>query len=287
MLDSKTIKKINDFVYVKPRTIQEIAFLLQKNWRTANSYVEKIAEETGGISTRIFREGTRGALKIVFWNNIEKIHSSEFQEKIFKKIEAGKEKEDFSAFDIYQYVDENKRSASLEQTDDDSKTKTQDFVNALRRAQSQILFFSGNASFINLPYGNKKILDLIDELAKNKISIKVLARVELPGIENINELAAINKRIGKEAVEARHCEQPLRGFIVDNEMIRLKEIKLPEKYKKDELRKKTFIFYEVYDEEWIEWLQKVFWNLFRTAIPAKKRINDLKSIKQLSPESPF
>lgn len=278
MLDTKTIKQINDFVYVKPRTMQEIAHLLQKNWRTANSYVEKIEKETGSISTRTFREGTRGALKIVYWNNVEKIHSSEFQEKLFRKIEAGKKTEDFSPFDIYQYVDENKRNVSSEMVDDESKTRIQDFVNALRSAQSQVLFFSGNASFINLPYGKKKIIDLIEELAKNKISIKVLTRIELPGLDNIKELTAINDRIGKEAIEIRHCEQPLRVTIIDNKLARLKEIKLPDKYKEGELKKKTFIFYEIYDEEWIEWLQKVFWNLFRTAIPAKKRLDGLKAI---------
>jgi hypothetical protein len=280
MLDSKTIKKINDFVYVKPRTIQEIAFLLQKNWRTANSYVEKIGKETGSISTRTFREGTRGALKVVFWNNIERIHSSEFQEKLFRRIELGKTKEDFSPFDIYQYVNENKRAASLESVSDEAKTKIRDFTNTLRSAQSQIMFFSGNVSFINLPYGKKKILDLIEELAKNKISMKILARVELPGIENIKELAAINSRLGKEVIEIRHCEQPLRATIVDSKVAHFKEVKLPEKYKRGELQKKAFIFYEIYDEEWVEWLQKVFWNLFRTAIPASKRVNDLKSIKQ-------
>jgi hypothetical protein len=41
MLDNKTIKKINDFVYQKPRTIQEIALLIRKNWRTANSYIDR------------------------------------------------------------------------------------------------------------------------------------------------------------------------------------------------------------------------------------------------------
>ena len=241
MLDSKTTKKINDFVYAKPRTIQEVAFLLQKNWRTANSYVEKIEKETGSISTRTFRKGTRGALKIVFWNNIERIHSSEFQEKMLRKIEEGKKKDDFSAFDIYQYVDEKKRSASLEIVSDEEKTNIQDFANALKSAQSQVLFFSGNASFTNLPYGNKRIIGLIEELARNKISIKILARVELPGIKNIKELNAINERIGKEAIEIRHCEQPLRATIVDSKVARLKEIKLPGEYRKGELGKKTFI----------------------------------------------
>ena len=144
MLDSKTIKKISEFVYIKPRTIQEIAFHIQKNWRTADSYVERISKEQGILSVRTFREGTKGALKIAFWNNVEKIHSSEFQERLFKKIENAKHKSDFSPFDIYQYISGDKRSAFLEEQSEDSVTKKQDLVNALRSAEKQVLIFSGN-----------------------------------------------------------------------------------------------------------------------------------------------
>jgi len=66
MLNSQTIKDIEDFVYSKPRSIQEIAEHLGKNWRTADRYVEDIEKNFGTISTRVFREGTRGALKIVY-----------------------------------------------------------------------------------------------------------------------------------------------------------------------------------------------------------------------------
>ena len=88
MLDKKTIKKINDFVFSKPRTIQEIAELIGKNWRTADSYVNKIAEE-GTIAVRTFRGGTKGALKIVYWN-INPVQISSFQERLMKQIEAGR-----------------------------------------------------------------------------------------------------------------------------------------------------------------------------------------------------
>ena len=72
MLTKEIVRKVNEFVYTKPRSINEIAELLGVNWRTANRYVEKISREEGTISTRVFREGTPGALKIVFWNNILK-----------------------------------------------------------------------------------------------------------------------------------------------------------------------------------------------------------------------
>jgi hypothetical protein len=279
MLDSKTRKKITDFVYVKPRTIQEIAHLIQKNWRTADSYVDKIIEETGILGTRVFREGTRGALKMVFWNNIEKIHSSELQERLYKQIEAGRKKTDFSPFDIYQYVDEKKRNAFLEQQSEEAFNAKQDLSGAFRQAKKQIMLFSGNLSWANLKQNNEKLLDVFRELAKNKVPIKILANIDITGLANAEKFLAINDELGRDAVEIRHCLQPLRCFIVDDKFVRFKEIKNPEDYVSGK-KKKTFIFYEIYDREWIEWLQKVFWNLFRTAIPAEKRIADLKSIEK-------
>ena len=38
MLEQATIKRINEFVYAEPRTIHEIALLLNLNLRIANSY---------------------------------------------------------------------------------------------------------------------------------------------------------------------------------------------------------------------------------------------------------
>ena len=72
MLSSEVIKKIEDFVYEKPRSIQEIAEYIKKNWRTADRYIQEIEKNFGTISTKVFREGTRGALKIVYWSAVEK-----------------------------------------------------------------------------------------------------------------------------------------------------------------------------------------------------------------------
>ena len=55
MLTTEIAKKINDFVYVKPRAVDEISQHIGKNWRTANRYVERIIEQQGTISTKTFR----------------------------------------------------------------------------------------------------------------------------------------------------------------------------------------------------------------------------------------
>ena len=51
------INKIEEFVYSKPRSIQEISNFLEKNWRTADRYIEEIEKNFGTISTRVFKGG--------------------------------------------------------------------------------------------------------------------------------------------------------------------------------------------------------------------------------------
>ena len=281
VLTSELQKKIVDFVYLKPRTIQEVAFLIQKNWRTADSYVQRISEQTGMINSRTFRGGTRGALKIVFWNNTEKIHSSQFQERLHKEIETAKNKQDFSPLDIYQYVDDSRKKAFSEIVTDETISKKQDIIGLFARTEKQILYFAGNMSFLEMKERKKSILDIIEEAANRGVSIKVLARIDITALENFKRMMEINHKTGREAIEIRHANQPLRGFIIDNKEIRLKEEKLPAHYLKSELKQTTRIFYEIYDEEWVEWLQKVFWNIFRTSIDAKKRVKDLEKIEKL------
>ena len=72
------------------------------------------------------------------------------------------------------------------------------------------------------------------------------------------KLFAINQRVGWDAIEIRHCTQPLRAMIVDESVISLKEVFGPQYYRKNELSKKMFIFYMIKDSEWIYWMQKVF-----------------------------
>jgi len=280
MLDSKTIKKISDFVYIKPRSVQEVAHHIQKNWRTADTYIDRIIKEQGILAIRTFREGTRGALKIVFWNNIEKIHSSDFQERLFKKIESSRNKEDFSPFDIYQYVEESKRSAFAEEQSEYKVTSKQNLVSALHRTEKQLLIFSGNLSWVNAVQDNKKIINVFRELADNNVIIKVLCEVTPESIKNVEKMLEINHELKKEMIEIRHCQQPFRAFVVDEKFARFKEIRRHEKQKAG-IKYNSYIFYEITDEEWVEWIQKIFWSLFRTSILAEKRIKDIETIEKI------
>lgn len=275
MLDTNIIKKINEFVYLQPRTIQEIALLLKVNWRTADRYVDRIQEEQGTISSKTFRGGTKGALKIVYWCNIEKIHSTTFQEKLYKKIEAGRVKTDFSPFDIFQYVDEKKRKAAAFY----ESSKAVSLTSFLGDTKEELLCFSGNLSWLNS--GNA--VEEVKEMLKRNVQIKILTRVDVASVSNIRKMLELESRMGKKLIDIRHCEQPLRGFISDGKIARLTEKKDPAIYKAGELKKEVTLKYEIRDEEWVQWLQKVFYNLFRVSVDCEKRIKDMKQIENLEP----
>ena len=274
MLTKPLQDQILDLVRHKPRTVHEIAQTLQKNWRTANRYIEEIAQEGGLINTRTFREGSRGALKVVYWNALDHAKGSAYQERLLQKILASKHKEDFSPFDIYQFVDETKRQAFLETSEISVHTPIQ-FEVLLQRARQQILFFSGNMSWTEL---HPTVFEHVEALAKQKVKIKILTKVDITSQHYSQKLLDLNLRYGADTIEIRHCEQPIRGMVIDNEVASLKEVFSPQLYREKEIKGKQFIFYLVQDPEWIGWLQKVFWHLWGQSIDAKERLEAINSI---------
>ncbi len=278
MLTPDRIKQIESFVYQRPRSIDEIAKFLGKNWRTADRYVEEIAKEYGTLAVHVFRAGSRGALKIVFWKSFESAGKSVFQEQLEHDILAGKTKESFSAFDIFQYISESKRNAVMQSASREELTDSHDFVEKLRATQKQLILFSGNLSFINLKYAGREVFDELESLVKRKISIKILCRVDVVSLANVERVLALNFRYGTECIEIRHRTQPLRASISDGRTIRLKEVKEPTGRIR-ELTKKTFIFYTIKDAEWAGWLVRVFWKMFSVSIDANRRIEALKKLK--------
>jgi len=278
MLNSDTIKKIEDFVYSKPRSIQEIAEKIKKNWRTADRYVEEIEKNFGTLSTRTFRAGTRGALKIVYWSAVEKVSNTIFQEELEKEIVKGKTKYDFSGFNIFQFVKEKEKSAWIKKGENEVKSgRLCEFEEILNQAKEQIIFLSGNLSFINFKDKKTEIFSVLDKLVKKGIRIKVLCRVDIESQNNVEKLLSLNHKYGKEKIEVRHREQPLRATIIDKKMINLKEVKEPSN-RTNESNEKIFIFYNIKEKAWIEWLTKIFWKMFNSSISAQKRIEEIKRI---------
>jgi len=278
MLDSKIRKQIENFVYSKPRSIQEIAININKNWRTADRYVKEIQENFGTLGIRTFREGTRGALKIVYWASLDKVSHSVFQEQLEKNILNSKIKEEFSPFDIFQHVSDKNKKARIEQAVNEESTSLNAISNLLKQTEKQLIIFSGNLSFINLKDKTHDILKILEELVQKEVKIKIVTRVDFEGKNNIEKILSLNHKYRKENIEIKHAEQPLRAIIFDDKIISLKEIKSPTG-KINELNEQMFLFYEINDKEWTEWLTKIFWKIFNSSIDANKRMDELNKIK--------
>ncbi|HIH24179.1 TPA: hypothetical protein HA251_04055 [Candidatus Woesearchaeota archaeon] len=274
MLDKALTQKITDFVRQRPRTVQEIAFLIERNWRTAESYIERISTETGLLATRTFREGTRGALKVVYWNALEPGKGSAYQERLLQRITLAARKEDFSPFDIYQFVQAEKREAFVERHESPRHPKI-NYDTLLPTAQHQVLLFSGNLSWLEQGHDRVKMLE---GLAKRRVSIKILTRIDTISRKNVETALAINTRAGWDAIEIRHCEQPLRAALVDDSIVTIKEVLSPVKDR--ELKERKYLFYIIHDDEWVRWVQKVFWHLWAQSVDAPTRIGALATLKQ-------
>ena len=278
MLDTETIRKIEDFVYPQPRSIQEIAQFIGKNWRTADRYVDEITKQFGTLSTKNFREGTRGALKVVYWASVEKVSNSIFQEQMEKDILTGKTKHDFSGFNIFQHVKDKEKTAWVKQGKNEVDLgRLSDFTEFLNKAEKQVLFFSGNLSFVNYKDKKNDVFKVLESLVKRGISIKIICRVDLDGRNNVEKLLSLNHKYGKELIEIRHREQPLRITVVDKKIANIKEVKEPTG-RENELNEKTFIFYTIKDREWIEWLSKIFWKMFNNSVSSEKRTAEMDKI---------
>lgn len=277
MLDNKTIQKIEKLVSSEPRSINEIATLLNKNWRTVDRYLKQIEEEYGTVFTKTFRGGTRGALKVAYSATQDKISNSSFQLELEKKIIASRRKEEFSAFDIFQFVPDKNKLVIVENKIYEAGTNIKELVEILRSTKKELKLFSGNLSWINLKMGETDLFGELEKLVKKGIRIKVLCRVDIGGIENIKKVLQLNYKYAKDLIEIRHREHPIRAFVIDNKTIRLKEIKEPTG-KIKELDKKKFIFYTIKDKEWTEWLGKIFTKLFNSSIGSEKRLIELNKL---------
>lgn len=277
VLKEADIKRIVNFVKAQPRTIQEIAKFIHKSWLTADSYVKQIKDDTGLIDIRTFRAGTQGALKIAFYNHSETLQTDDIRESLYSQIKAGRWKEDFDFMEIFQYIPDEKKHAFSDEIRKGGLPSHHNFIPMLKKAKEKVLLFSGNLSFINIQDKDEKAISVIESLLKAKVSVKILARVTITSLENLNKLQMLMKRYPG-LLEIRHCYHPLRGGIIDDDFAQFKVEEEALKYRPGELEKNKRVFYQITDKDWISWLQKVFWNLFRVSIGYEARIKELKKI---------
>ncbi|MFQ5621011.1 MAG: hypothetical protein ACE5FT_04165 [Candidatus Nanoarchaeia archaeon] len=276
-LSDKQIKQITTFVRTEPRTVQDVSKLIGKSWVTANSYIQKVKERTGLIDIKTFRKGTRGALKLVYFVNRDSPIEDDVKKHLFYDIKQGRNKTDFDFMELFQFVPGDKKRCFMEEYDEENVSHVQQIVSLFNQAESQIYCFSGTLSFVHIKEKDMPLIDVIEELLKRKVMFKILCRVNIASLTNISKLRPLMNKY-PDLIEIKHCFQPLRGFIIDNKIARFKDEEQLKKYQKHELRRNTRIFYEIYDDDWIAWLQRLFWHTFRSSIDHSSRVREIQKI---------
>ncbi|MBS3163878.1 phosphatidylserine/phosphatidylglycerophosphate/cardiolipin synthase family protein [Candidatus Woesearchaeota archaeon] len=264
-LTPEDTEKLLAFVKREPRTMQDIAHLLGRSWLTADSYVQQVKERTGLVSVKVFRKGSPGALKLVYYNHADSLAGEDLRTELFRQIRAGRRKTDFDFFEVYQHVLDEKKSSALQAP----------LIPLLRQASRSVLCFSGNLSFLTAREGKQRVLSAVDELVERGVRVKVLCRVNAATMSNLSLLRPL---MGKGLIEVRHCYQPLRGFVIDDSLASFRTEESAGMYRAGELAADASVVYEVRDAEWVAWLQKVFWQLYRTAPDHETRVRQLERL---------
>jgi hypothetical protein len=255
------------FVREEPRAVQEVADHVDVAWVTAERYVKKIAEDTGVLSLKVFREGTRGALKLVHYNAVDAPVGSHQWEAVFESITAARWKEDFDPMDIRSVAETGR---VVEET---RRGQTERLKDLIRSTSSQILVFSGNFSFATVKDTHGEINQVLTNRLDDGVVLKGLARANLASVENFSD-----DLFHHDNIEVRHSYQPLRGVIVDEQTVFLRSLERAERYKEDELQDTVHLSYVFTDEEVVDWLKKVFWNMYRASPNIDDRLSIYRSL---------
>ena len=265
-LTQKEIDNIVNYVQTEPRTVQDLANFMSKSWITAEKYIKEIEKENGSIAMKVFRKGSYGALKIVYYINKNSSMSDELKGNLNIKIKTGQTKNDFKFLDIYTHIKEENKKCIVDEY--------KNYNELYNQTIDSIIIFSGNLSFIN----ELNTLQKLEELLKRKIVIKILCRVNFGSLKNLEKISELVIKYPN-LIEIKHCYQPLRGLIIDDRLSIFVDEENKDNYKNGEIDHNIKIFYEIYDKEWNIWLKKIFWDLFRTSSDYSVAFKELKKIK--------
>ncbi len=264
MLTQLDIEKIVKFVQKEPRTINDIAMHINRSWVTTESYVKQIQTQTGRVIMKVFRPNTQGALKIVFIPSQDSLIIDEVKQDLLNQIKTARRKEEFDILEIFQYLDNSKKNVEVIEKNDSGKY--------LLDTQSQLLILSGNLSFVTSQ------LSVIERLLERKVTIRIVCRINLATLTNLRKIQTlVGKYPGQ--IEIRNRYQPLRGFIRDGTFARFIAEEKMINYRPGELHKDMIIAYTMTDSEWVQWMEQMFWSMYRTSGDMNSRIKELKKIK--------
>lgn len=264
-------QEILEIVHERPHAIAEIAFKINKNWRTANRYVEQLEKEDV-LKTHVFRKGGRGSLKIAYWPNSLTESPSSVKNFLLQRILQGRNKDDFSPLDIIQHVLPKKRKTiEISKESYHSKENVEDFLTSLKKAEHHILFFSGNLSFMNLGKRTEDFFDIFTKKLQQGVNLYMLTRVDSSNEKIVQQLLQLNSASAKGKVHIKYAQHPLRCTVIDE-----KEFSIKENLTSSEIDD-TFIYY-VFDESWVKWVTDIFWYMWNGSIEAQKRLDVIRSL---------
>ena len=278
MLSKELQEKILKLVKKEPCLVQDISQHIGKSWVATEGYVERISKDTGLIRTKAFRKGTKGAVKVVYWNYSESVQDDEVKERLFQKIKLFASKKEFDPLEIFQFAKDKRSNAIVEFKSKRLSSKHhKNFLSFLKKADSELLCFSGNISWISIKEGKESALKIIEQFLKKRGVLKIICRIDIASMKNIRLLEPLMKEFSGQ-IEIRHSSQPVRGFIMDSKIARFKDEKKISDFKEGELSEDLYLFYELFDIDWVEWCKNVFWYLFRNSIGLQERIKALDKL---------
>ncbi|MBS1266097.1 MAG: hypothetical protein MAG795_00062 [Candidatus Woesearchaeota archaeon] len=175
-----TDKQINNIIKAaqkEPLTITELSRILGKSWVTTEKYANYVAEKTGTINIKVFRENTPSSVKVVYpeiQNN-----SNGVKKELFNAIINGRYEKDFDFMEAFQFIDDNKKSSKYEHFNKTTLKKDKRVIELLKQAKSHVYIFSGNLSYVAVKYKSRNVIDVFEELLERKVFIKILTRVDV------------------------------------------------------------------------------------------------------------
>lgn len=270
-LDEEGKRKIIDALKCEPLSVQEISKIIGKSWVTTNTYLEKLGRDTGLIDIKVFRKGSHGALKVVYYKHLVR-NNDLVKKSLYTQIRNSRIKQDFDFMELYQFVADDKKKTDVDKYQTEFLGHMRTLYNS---AKHSILCFSGNLSYVGLEENDIKMLDIIESALKRKVSVRIVARLNVSTLKNWKKIEHLLKKY-EGLFEVRHAYHPLRGFIIDQNAARFKNDEC--NYDRKELSQDMRFFYEIYDSDWIMWLQDVFWDYYNSALDGAQRIKELDKV---------
>ena len=277
-MNSGVDKQILSFVANEPKSIHEIAQHIKKSWKTVDKYVKEIQKDNPELRIKVFRKGSHGALKVVYLANIMQKSKDEIKEKLLNSFLTGNVKDDFDVLDFFMHVKSEQKNVVFEQYEKESVSVKQELVKQLCSCQHTLYNFSGNLSWINVKEKGVVMLHILEDLVKRGVKIKILCRIDPASLRNITKLKSLDKKHGTNLIEIRHLRHPLRGFIFDDQLLRLKEEVRTARYKEGEIAKNLRVFYDIWSPEWVNWLTNVFTYSFNSSMDLASYEDVIKKI---------